>query len=95
MSLQAPRTKKMSAGLERVFRAIPNRQGYFREITLHWIHFIDPSTGNIVSSKLDRQIPGGIYKIAAEGEHSLYGECEYMFPDGIKRRLIGINERMI
>jgi len=95
MPIQAPRTSKMSAGIERVYRPIPNKEGVFREIILHWIHFLDPNTGEVVSSKLDRQIPSRLYKIAGNNERSLYGEVTYTFPDGVARRLIGVNEDTI
>lgn len=95
MSIHGPRTNKMSAGIERVYRPIANKEGVFREIILHWIHFLNPSTGEIISSKLDKQIPGKLYKIARDNERSLYGEVIYKFPDGVERRLVGIKEETV
>lgn len=75
------RTKRMTTGIERVFR--PTFDGLYREVLLHWIHFVDDS-GNVVSSKLDKTIKGKLFKIATGNERSLYGEVEYKFPDAEK-----------
>jgi hypothetical protein len=88
----APRTKKMSTGIEKVFRGIENHPGLYREVILHWIHFINESTGEIMSSKLDKQIQGKLYKLALGNERSLHGEAEYAFPDGVTRRLVCVPE---
>lgn len=88
----APRTKKMSTGIEIVFRGIENYPGLYREVIIHWIHFINESTGEIVSSKLDKQIPGKLFKLASGNERSLHGEVMYTFPDGVSRRLVCVPE---
>jgi len=82
------RSKRMTTGIERVFRE--TFDGMYREITLHWIHFLDDN-GNILSSKLDKSTPGRLYKLANGSERSLYGEIEYKFPDSEKPvRLIAL-----
>ena len=68
----------MTTGIERVFR--PTFDGLYREILLHWIHFIDEED-KIVSSKLDKSVEGRLYKIATGNERSQYGEVEYKFPN--------------
>ena len=55
------------------------RDGLYREVYLHFIHFIDDD-GNTVSSKLDKTILGKLYKIAEGNERSLHGEVEYTLP---------------
>lgn len=72
------RPKRMTTGVERVFR--PTYDGLFREIYLHWIHFLNEN-GDVVQSKLDKSIKGRLYKIAKDNERSLYGEVEYKFPN--------------
>lgn len=74
---QAPRTPRMTTGIERTFR--PTHDGLYREVLLHFIHFIDDS-GKVVSSKLDKTILGKLYKIADGNERSLHGEVEYTLP---------------
>lgn len=79
---------RMTTGVERVFRA--TFDGLFREVYLHWIHFLDDN-GNIVRTKLDKSVKGRLYKVATENEHSMYGEVEYKFPDDEKPvRLIAL-----
>jgi len=76
--INLPRTQRMTTGIERVFRL--TFDGLYREIYLHWIHFLSDE-GNVISSKLDRSVPGKLYKIATGDERSLYGEVEYKFPE--------------
>jgi hypothetical protein len=45
-----------------------------------------------MSSKLDKQIQGKLYKLALGNERSLHGEAEYAFPDGVTRRLVCVPE---
>lgn len=73
-----PRTGRMTTGIERVFRQ--TFDGLYREMHLHWIHFLNEE-GNVISSKLDKTTKGRLYKIASGDERSLYGEVEYKFPD--------------
>lgn len=73
------RTGRMTTGIERVFRPM-REQGFYREIYLHWIHFMNES-GEVVSSKLDKSIKGKLYRIAKGNERSMYGEVEYKFPN--------------
>lgn len=84
---------KMSTGIERIFRRVSppgTSPTIYREFMLHFIHYIGPD-GTKLSTKLDKTIPGMYYREAAAGEHSLYGEYEYTFPeDGITRRIIAI-----
>ena len=68
----------MTTGIERVFRHL--RSGLYREIYLHYIHFLDDS-GHIMSSKLDKTIEGKLFRRAAnDTERSRHGEVEYKFP---------------
>jgi len=69
---------RMTTGVERVFRA--TFDGLYREIFLHWIHFLDGNS-NIIRTKLDKSVKGRLYKIAGPNERSMYGEVEYKFPD--------------
>lgn len=90
MSTILPEYKRMTTGIERVFA--PTREpGVYQEIYQHFIHFLD-SDGNKVRSKLEKQIPGQIYRVINEGENfrSLHGEVEYEFPDGVTRRLVAL-----
>jgi len=75
------RSTRMTTGVERVFRPTPHGDGLYRELFLHWIHFLDPATSVIISSKLDKTIEGKLFKIAGAGERSPYGEVEYKFPN--------------
>jgi hypothetical protein len=72
------RSRRMTTSVERVFRRLTN--GYYREILMHYIHFIDDG-GNILSSKLDKAIERGLWQRAIGNERSRYGELEYQFPD--------------
>lgn len=72
------RPKRMTTGVERVFR--PTFDGLYREVLLHWIHFLNDE-GQVVQSKLDKSVKGRLYKIARGDERSQYGEIEYKFPD--------------
>ena len=80
---------RMTTGIERVFR--PMRDGLYREILLHWVHFIDEN-GLKTSSKLQKQIEGPLYRPLRENEkmRSIHGEVEYQLPDGEKVRLISL-----
>lgn len=71
-------TERMTTGIERVFRKLPDNN--IREIFLHFIHFLGDD-GQIKRSKLDKTIPGKLYKRAVGNERSLYGEVTYKFPD--------------
>jgi len=73
-----PGNQRMTTGVERVFRA--TFDGLYREIYLHWIHFLD-SDGNIVRTKLDKSVKGRLYKVADTNERSQYGEVFYQFPE--------------
>ena len=86
----SPEFKRMTTGVERVFRAT-HEQGVYQEVMLHFIHFMDEN-GNKVRSKLEKQIPGPLYRVVKPGENfrSLHGEVEYEFPDGVTRRLIAL-----
>lgn len=84
------RTNRMTTSMERVFKKLPD--GLIREVVLHYVHFIDEQ-GNVVSSKLDKSIPGRLYKRATEGERTLGGEVVYQFPDEEEPvRLIGVQD---
>lgn len=83
---------RMTTGIERAFRRTPD--GYYREVFLHFIHFTDPK--GYKSSKLDKMIPGKLWKVARPDERSMYGECEYVFPDsedGKPTRLVCLGDK--
>ena len=69
---------RMTTSIERVFRRTP--EGYYREIWLHFITFLNDD-GSIKSSKLDTERHGGLWKMAREGERSSYGEVSHLFPE--------------
>lgn len=85
----------MNTGIERVFKPT-NHAGVYQEVYLHFIHFFDEG-GQKVASKLDKQIPGQLYRLVNEGEnlHSTYGEVEYTFPTGERRRLVALNTNIL
>lgn len=86
------RIPKMTTGIERVFRRVSpvgQTPELYREFLLHFIHYMD-TDGTKLSSKLDKSIPGMFYREAKPHEHSIHGEYEYTFPDGITRRIIAI-----
>jgi len=101
---------RMTTGIERTFRRVKAPMGvgvstvhkensspeqFFREFWLHFIHFTDEATGN-KSSKLDKMIPGKLYKIARPGERSSWGEAEFVFPeseDGKPTRLVCLGDK--
>lgn len=83
-------TGKMASGIERVFRPI-RINGYvgnqlYQEVHMHYVHFLNED-GSVRKSKLDRMENGKIW-MESTGQRSLYGECDYAFPDGTKKRLI-------
>ncbi len=83
---------KMISGIERVFRPL-RLQGYvgndiYQEVYMHYIHFLNED-GSVRKSKLDHMENGKIW-VESGGRRSLYGECEYVFPDGTKKHLIAI-----
>ena len=88
-----PKQEKMSTGIERVFRHV--KQGVYRELYLHYIHFIDDN-GTILRSKLDKTIEGGLFKRAeTPDERSRHGEVEYKFPDeeeNVRMLALGFDE---
>lgn len=90
MSTINPEFKRMTTGIERVFRAT-HEPGVYQEIMLHFIHFLDEN-GAKVRSKLEKQLPGALYRVINPGENfrSLHGEVEYTFPDGVARRLVAL-----
>lgn len=80
----------MTTGIERVFRPTQDA-GVYREVFLHFIHFLD-AEGVITRSKLEKQMPGKLYRVIQPGEEyrSLHGEVEYEFPDGVTRRMVAL-----
>jgi hypothetical protein len=75
--VNAPRSNRMTTGIERTFRQ--TQDGLWREVYLHFIHFINDE-GKVISSKLDKTILGKLYKVANGNERSQYGEVEYTLP---------------
>lgn len=81
---------RMSTGIERTFKLITNvgqEPALYREFLLHFIHYYD-SDGTKLSTKLDKSMPGRVYRVAQNNERSLHGDYEFTFPDGVTRRLI-------
>lgn len=84
----------MTTGLERAFRPvfIPGYHGpqIYREIHMHYIHFLNED-GSVIKSKLDKMIEGKFFKEAINNvERSVHGETEYQFPDGQVKRLLAL-----
>jgi hypothetical protein len=78
---------RMNTSIERVFRRLPN--GLYKEFYLHYLQFINED-GSLQSSKLDKQIPGRLYK-KSDTQISAYGEVEYLFPGDAKpTRLVAL-----
>jgi len=77
MNIMDRTQKRMNTSIEIVFKKLPD--GTCREYMLHFINFLSDD-GKIESSKLDKRIPGRLFKIATGNERSLYGEVEYTFP---------------
>lgn len=72
---------------EFVFKRRPD--GLYQQLIYHMIK-MDDEKGNI-TSKLDKIIPGAIYREASYNERSIHGEAEWIDPDsGTKRWLIAI-----
>lgn len=83
----------MTTGFERFFKPM-TYQGQFiiyQEMMHQYIHFLNDD-GVVVSSKLDKIIPGKFYKEAGEGERTLDGLVTYKFPNGETKILIGLRQ---
>lgn len=82
---------KMNSSIERVFRPTQHA-GVYQEVLLHFIHTFD-ANGQKTSSRLDKQSLGKLYRLVGEDEqrHSPYGEVEYTFPSGERRKLVALN----
>jgi hypothetical protein len=79
----------MTSGVERVYRRASRTREIYREIYLHWIHWLDEN-GTIVSSKLDKETKGGLW-IPHPTQRSSQGEASYTFPgDENPTRLIAL-----
>lgn len=74
-------------GIERTFRMVEN--GIFRELMFYFLHKVNEG-GDIVSTKIDKVEHGRLYKIARQGERSLYGQYDWILPDGQEVVLIGL-----
>lgn len=84
---------KMTTGFERFFKPM-TFQGQFliyQEMLHQYIHFLDDE-GNVLSSKLDKIIPGKYYKEANDGERTLDGVISYTFPNGDTKVLVGLRQ---
>lgn len=92
---------KLTTGIERVFRHVPNVKipGFdsnllYVEVLMHFLIYKDPASGEVVNQKLQKQVLGQIYKKVVPGEQvtrSSHGEIDYQFPNGDKpERLIGL-----
>jgi hypothetical protein len=80
--------KKITTSFETVY--IKRKDGFFQEIINHYLHFVD-ETGKKIT-KLDKQIPGILFKEARDGERSSYGEAFVTTSDNRQVRIIGIGE---
>lgn len=81
----------MGTSIERIFKPTSDPH-VFQEIYLHFINFFNDG-GQKISSKLDKQIPGKLYRLVGDKEerHSIHGEVEYTFPSGERRKLVALN----
>ena len=84
--------KRMNTGVERVFR--PTREpGVYQEVFLHFLHFL-AEDGSLVRSKLEKQLPGKLYREQKENEKHLrspHGQVEYTFPNGETKVLLALS----
>lgn len=85
-------TQRMTTGFEKIFRQVSQNPDIYQQFTLHYIHILD-SDGTRLSSKLDKSVTGDYYIEAKEHQHSSRGEYNYVFPDGIQRRIIFLREK--
>lgn len=87
------RSKRMTTNIERVFRHEQN--GFYREIFLHYLNFLDVD-GKVISSKLDKTIPKGLYRLAeSDQQRSMHGEVLYQFPgeeEPVRMLAVGLDE---
>jgi hypothetical protein len=63
--------------------------GYYQEVIEHWLVYTDSTNGSS-NQKLEKRIPGGIYREGAAHEHSVAGEAEFRDSNGISHRLIAV-----
>ena len=68
--------------------------GIFREFMFYFMHKVNEG-GDIVSTKIDKVEHGRLYKIARQGERSLYGQYDWTLPDGQEVVLIGLDESFL
>ena len=90
--LKMPPAHRMTTGVERIFVPTPD-DGIYQEVFMHFLHFLNPETGEKIRSKLEKQIPGKLYRVLRDNEghyRSAHGVEEYEFSDGVKRRLVGL-----
>lgn len=80
--------KKFNTTFETAY--IKRKDGFYQKVIRHFIHFADTS-GKMVS-KLDNEIPSGLYREAMDWEHSIHGEAEIIDGNGQKVRLIAMGE---
>lgn len=75
------------AGIEKTFRYV--EPGIYREMTIFLLHKTNEG-GEILSTKIDKIEHGLLYKIARPGENSLYGQYNWVLPDGQEVVLVGL-----
>lgn len=74
-----PRTLgRMKMTTERVFRKVDTN--LFREYNMYFINFLNED-GTLRSQKLDKEVRGGLWRVATDKERSAFGECLHLFPD--------------
>ena len=62
----------LRTSIERIFKHKPN--GLYQEFTLFFVHIVDVNSGNILSSRLDRVVPGKMYRKGTTEERALFGD---------------------
>lgn len=90
--LTMPPRHRMTTGVERIFVQTPD-VGVYQEVYMHYLHFLNEETGEKIRSKLEKRIPGKLFRLLRENEQhyrSAHGVEEYEFPDGEKKLLIGL-----
>lgn len=90
--LKMPPAHRMTTGVERIFVTTPDA-GVYQEVYMHYLHFLNAETGEKIRSKLEKRIPGKLFRALRDDEghyRSASGVEEYEFPDGEKKRLVGL-----
>lgn len=68
---------KMHTGIQKTYKR--RFDGTYQEYVIYLLYFED-EIGN-KTTKHDKTVVGGIYRLAKLGERSVYGEAKYFDPD--------------